>query len=172
MGVGDVIGGAVDLVGDIASGAVKYIGGTLEGKSTPTGKGYTGHVDLVGSKIAPDPTRLVSFRRGGVIPGGRQYPEPRGVDHGRPTRAASALQSADRRREGVGLAPARPTRASNSSRPIRMARVGVVGPSGHEPAVAPRGHRVVVVGPRRAAHEIAPGIACPSCAAGITKPVR
>lgn len=168
MGVGDVIGGAVDLVGDIASGAVSYIGGRLDGGITSrAGGGINVRCDLVGSKVAPDPTNLVDvnvpgLRRGGVV-GGRQYPAPRGVDHGRPTRATSALQSADRRREGVGLAPARP---------VRMASGGVIGPSGHEPAVAPRGHRVVVASPRRAAHEIAPGIACPSCAAGVTTPVR
>ncbi|MCZ4550986.1 site-specific integrase [Gordonia rubripertincta] len=50
-----------------------------------------------------------------------QYPAPRGVDHGKPTRATSALGSADWRREGVGLAPARPTRASGTSRPVHMA---------------------------------------------------
>ncbi|MFW0790845.1 hypothetical protein [Gordonia sp. CPCC 205333] len=32
---------------------MKFIGGTLDGESRPTGHGYTGHVDLVGSKIAP-----------------------------------------------------------------------------------------------------------------------
>ena len=87
--------------------------------------------------------KIPGFRRGGVI-GGRQYPAPRGVDHGKPTRATSALQSADRRREGVGLAPARPTRTSNSSRPIRMGGGGQIGPSGHEPAVAPRGQRCLL----------------------------
>lgn len=151
------------------------IGGVFDGGIQPEGNGARLKlgIDL---PVLPDiplvNVKIPGFRDGGVIPGGRQYPAPRGVDHGKPTRATSALQSADQRREGVGLAPARPTRASNSSRPVRMASGGVMGPSGHEPAVAPRGHRVVVVSPRRAAHEISPGVPCPSCAAGITVPVR
>lgn len=113
--------------------------------------------------------RLPGFRDGGVI-GGRRYPEPRSLSHSRQTRADAAQASADHRREGVGLV--RPTRASDSSRTVRRASGGVIGPSGHEPAVAPRGQRVVVASPRRAAHEIAPGVPCPSCASGLTTPVR
>ena len=156
------------------------IGGVFDGGIQSEGNGARLKlgIDL---PVLPDiplvNVKIAGFRNGGVV-GGRQYPAPRGVDHNRPTRATSALQSADRRREGVGLAP--PACAHSHAAPGHgtTATTRPSGPSvrhfgGIGDGVAPMTVRGAFGGAiQRMPWETAPGVSCPSCASGATIPVR
>lgn len=158
------------------------IGGVFDGGITSEGDGARLKlgIDL---PVLPDiplvNVKLPGFRDGGVV-GGRRYPAPRGVGH-RGTRADAAQASADRRREGVELAPpARPTRAHSHAAPGHgtTASTRPSGPSvrhfgGIGDGVAPMTVRGAFGGAiQRMPWETAPGVACPSCASGATVPVR
>ncbi|MGV9710734.1 hypothetical protein ACWDTI_08725 [Gordonia sp. NPDC003424] len=165
-------------IGNLIGDAITFIGGRLDGESHSTGNGYSGHVDLVGSKIAPDPTRLVSFRNGGVIGESRAHANAQRADGSRAKLAALQQRgggpSGPGRRQGGADAPTRRGTATthahqgggSRSRPAHGIGDGLVLAPGI--GMGGRGGG----GGRRRPDEVAPGVPCPSCASGITVPVR
>ena len=154
------------------------IGGVFDGSMSSSGSGARIKLGVKMPGPIPDiplvDTHVPGFAKGGVIPGGVNSTVGRVALPSTPRRQASAPASyvsvpatprtanAHRhdtprhtggRRTGVGTTMAALTPAS-----VGLSRGGPVGVQG--------------TGPRRLRHEMAPGIPCPSCAAGITKPVR
>lgn len=154
------------------------IGGVFDGSMSSSGSGA--RIKLGVNMPGPIPdiplvdTHVPGFAKGGVIPGRGpsrgQAMEAQAVRRGQTRRPADARAhtptspSATAHRHdtprhtggrwtGVGTTMAALTPAS-----VGLSRGGPVGVQG--------------TGPRRLRHEMAPGIPCPSCAAGITKPVR
>lgn len=136
----------------------------------------------------PTAEQVAARRAGGVVPrraGGRDAPDDRAEAsraklnalHARrgPTRG----QAAEARGRG-DLAPAPRRMASNGRERAlvpagapRAVKAAAASTDGHALVGASAGKMAhpLATGPMRKRHEIAPGVACPSCAAGITTPV-
>ncbi|AFA73605.1 hypothetical protein GPOL_c25780 [Gordonia polyisoprenivorans VH2] len=164
-----------------------FLGGHFDGEMTSEGNGarvragvrdipIIGDVDLVNVHVSP-------FRDGGQV----------GVDDraARSTAKLAALhkergESRTQRQErratsgAARTAPAAsgdrqgrqggrdaPTRSGSSSAASESSSAD----SGHVPTGRTPSRKVITVGLARARHEIRPGVPCPSCAAGITRPV-
>ncbi|GAA1480628.1 hypothetical protein GCM10009624_10680 [Gordonia sinesedis] len=161
-----------------------FLGGHFDGEMTSEGNGarvragvrdipIIGDVDLVNVHVS-------GFRDGGQV----------GVDD-RAARSAAKLAALHRERGesrtqrqerratsgAARTAPAAsgdrqggrdaPTRSGSSS----AASGSSAADAGHVPTGRTPSRKVVTVGFARAKHEIRPGVPCPSCAAGITRPV-
>lgn len=159
------------------------IGGVFDGETRSEGSGLRVKVGIdlpFGLPSIPLVDKHVpGFRKGGVIPGGRRYPEPRSAPAGnrgdairasasrkrttRPGPTTSEARSAGAgRRQGGADAPSSVTsrvHVHRDPRPRHPLADVAQGAAGGGPG-------------RRQPHEIAPGIPCPTCASGITTPVR
>lgn len=173
MGVGDFIGDVAGAIGDAAG----YIGGHLDGGITSEGKGARAHVDIVDSKVIPK-TRIASWNLSGFKDGGRVGGEDKAAlsraklaalhqQHG-----TSQERAADANRRAGGATDAAGSRQGGRQAPTRGGTAsGSKAAAGH--VATGRGPSVVGGAAfARRKHEISPGIACPSCASGITTPVR
>lgn len=162
-----------------------FLGGHFDGEMTSEGSGarvragvrdipIIGDVDLVNVHVS-------GFRDGGQV----------GVDD-RAARSAAKLAALHKergesrtqrqeRRAASGTGRTAPVQASGDRRggrdaPTRSGSSAAASGSsaadaGHVPTGRTPSRKVVVVGFARAKHEIRPGVPCPSCAAGITRPV-
>ncbi len=147
----------------------------FDGEMTSSGSGARIRAGVKGLPIIGDvnvvDVQVPGFAKGGVIPGRGpsrgQAVEARAGRRGqtlRPTTSGARESSAGRRRQGGANAPTRHGGAASAVHAHRGEGGKLVNPV----AAAAAG----TGGLRRRRHEIAPGIPCPSCAAGVTKPVR